>query len=319
MSQQQEDIPVYLFTGFLEAGKTRFIKEEVLTDPTFDDGEETLLLICEEGEEEFDDKELAKHHFHKEVVEQEIDLSQKILTYLLTKNKASRVVCEYNGMWQLNSFYSGMPDTWAVYQEFFLADATTFLVYNQNMRQLVVDKLQSCELVVFNRFTKDLNKMQFHKIARATSRRTQIAYEYTNGYVEQDQIVDPLPFHMEDPVIEVKDDDYAVWYRDITEDPKKWIGKDVRLKGIAVTNRRFDPGTFAFGRQIMTCCVQDIQYYSLVAVGSAKEAPISQNWYDATVHVDYKFNKLYRGKGPVLSVKKLEPTSAPEQEVATFY
>ena len=45
------EIPVYLFTGFLEAGKTRFI-QETLEDERFNAGERTLLLLCEEGVEE---------------------------------------------------------------------------------------------------------------------------------------------------------------------------------------------------------------------------------------------------------------------------
>lgn len=84
-------------------------------------------------------------------------------------------------MWQLKTLYDNMPENWAVYQEFMFADATTFLTYNANMRGLVVDKLSGCELVVFNRFTKDMDKMAFHKIVRGISRRPDIAYEYTNG------------------------------------------------------------------------------------------------------------------------------------------
>ena len=39
------DIPVYLFTGFLESGKTKFI-QETLEDERFNAGEKTLLLLC---------------------------------------------------------------------------------------------------------------------------------------------------------------------------------------------------------------------------------------------------------------------------------
>ena len=45
-------IPVYLFVGFLESGKTKFI-QETFEDPNFDSGDKTLLLVCEEGEEEY--------------------------------------------------------------------------------------------------------------------------------------------------------------------------------------------------------------------------------------------------------------------------
>ena len=47
------DIPMYVFTGFLESGKTKFI-QETLEDPRFNSGEKTLLLVLEEGEEEYD-------------------------------------------------------------------------------------------------------------------------------------------------------------------------------------------------------------------------------------------------------------------------
>ena len=50
---QENDVPVYLFTGFLEAGKTKFI-QETLEDKRFNSGEKTMLLLCEEGEEEYD-------------------------------------------------------------------------------------------------------------------------------------------------------------------------------------------------------------------------------------------------------------------------
>ena len=48
-----EEVQVYLFTGFLDAGKTKFIRE-TLQDKRFNDKEPTLLLVCEEGEEEYE-------------------------------------------------------------------------------------------------------------------------------------------------------------------------------------------------------------------------------------------------------------------------
>ena len=53
-----KEIPVYLFVGFLESGKTKFI-QETFEDPNFDSGDKTLLLICEEGEEEYNPKKFA--------------------------------------------------------------------------------------------------------------------------------------------------------------------------------------------------------------------------------------------------------------------
>lgn len=163
------EIPVYLFTGFLEAGKTRFI-QETLEDARFNAGERTLLLLCEEGEEEYAPDTFAGSNVFIETIEAESGLAATRLAALQKKHRATRVLVEYNGMWMLDSLYQHMPEEWSIYQEFLFVDARTFLAYNANMRSLVVDKLKSCELVVFNRTSEETDQLMFHKIVRATSR-----------------------------------------------------------------------------------------------------------------------------------------------------
>ena len=48
---QDDQIPVFLINGFLEAGKTEFIKYTMAQDYFQTEGT-TLLLLCEEGESE---------------------------------------------------------------------------------------------------------------------------------------------------------------------------------------------------------------------------------------------------------------------------
>ena len=260
---EQRDMPVYLFTGFLEAGKTKFI-QETLEDKRFCNGERTLLLVCEEGEEEYAPDEFAKGGVQIRVIQDQSELTTGDLLRFVKETRAERVLIEYNGMWMLDVLYAAMPENWTVYQEFMFADATTFLTYNTNMRNLVYDKLKSCELVVFNRFTPDMDKMTFHKIVRAASRRADIAYEAPDGNVVYDDIQDPLPFDVNAPIIEIGDDDYALWYRDMSEEPKKYEGKTVRFKAKTLKRKRLPPKTFVIGRHVMTCCVEDIQFAALV-------------------------------------------------------
>ena len=243
------DIPVYLVAGFLDSGKTSFING--ILEDGFAREDRTLLICCEEGDEEYEKK--ALDNVTVVTVDGEEELTLAFCKELEKKHHPKQVLIEYNGMWQLKTLYDNMPEKWAVYQEFMFADATTFLTYNANMRGLVVDKLSGCELVVFNRFTKDMDKMAFHKIVRGISRRPDIAYEYTNGDVEYDEIEDPLPFDINAPVVKIEDGDYALWYRDLSEDPKKYDGKVVEYKGLAAVNPRMKPGMFFFGRQLMTC------------------------------------------------------------------
>ena len=312
------DIPVYLFTGFLEAGKTKFI-QETLEDKRFCNGERTLLLVCEEGEEEYAPDQFADSSVLIRVIEDQSDLTEENLVKYLKETRAERVVIEYNGMWMLDALYNAMPQSWMVYQEFMFADARTFLSYNSNMRQLVYDKLKSCELVVFNRFSPAMDKMEFHKIVRGASRRADIAYEYPGGKVEYDDIEDPLPFDLEAPIVEIHDEDYALWYRDMSEEPKKYEGKTVRFKCRALVRRNLPNATFVVGRHVMTCCVEDIQFAALVCQWDKADTVKDDSWMILTARINFKFNRAYGKKGPVLTYIDSEPCEAPSQDVATFY
>ena len=314
----RKDVPVYLFTGFLESGKTKFI-QETLEDRRFCNGERTLLLVCEEGEEEYAPDQFADKNVFIRVINSQEELSAEALKRFLDETKSARVVVEYNGMWLLDALYGAMPEGWMVYQEFMFADAGTFITYNANMRQLVYDKLKSCELVVFNRFNGSMDKMEFHKIVRAASRRADIAYEYVGGKVEYDDIVDPLPFDLNADIVEIGDDDYAEWYRDMSEEPKKYENKTVRFKCRALVRKKMPDHTFIVGRHVMTCGVEDIQFAGLVCQWDKADTVKDDTWIILTARINFKFNRAYSKKGPVLTYIDSTPCDAPEQPVATFY
>ena len=217
-----QQIPVYAFTGFLDSGKTKFI-QETLEDPRFNAGERTLLLVFEEGEEEFDLSTYPYQNVYVEVLDQQT-VTTKDMQALGKKYKAQRVVMELNGMQQVGDLYMRLPENWVVAQEVMFADATTIMTYNANMRNLVMDKLVGAQMVVFNRLAPGADIMPFHKLARAASRNIDILYDYTDGSTQMDDIVDPLPFNINDPVIQIMDEDFALWYRDMTAEPEKYHG-----------------------------------------------------------------------------------------------
>lgn len=311
-------IPLYVFTGFLEAGKTKAI-QETMEDIRFHDGERTLMLLCEEGVEEYDTSAFSGGNVSVHIIEDEEDLTEELLLSLEMEYKPERVVVEYNGMWQLGSLYDRLPPKWFVYQEILFADARTFLSYNANMRSLVVDKLSSTQLVVFNRGDENTDKDEFHKIVRGISRQCAIAYEGADGTMEYDDTEDPLPFDVDAPVIEIADKDYALWYRDMAEDMKKYIGKTLRFKGIVAVNPKFGQGVVVCGRHVMTCCVDDIEFKGLITLLPKGVVLKNRDWIRIEARFSREYHKLYKGKGPVLTVTDIAMTSAPEQEVATFY
>lgn len=312
------EIPVYLFTGFLESGKTTFV-QEALEGSDFNAGERTLLLLCEEGEEEYQSNRFFGTNVFIETIEAEKDLTPVSLSYLQKKHKVERVIVEYNGMWSLDSFYGNMPEEWITYQEMMFADASTFETYNQNMRQLVFDKLKSAEIVVFNRCEKGFDKTPIHKIVRGANKKSQIIYEYGVDDVEIDQIEDPLPFDINLDKITITDDAYAEWYRDIHDEQEKYDGKEVTVKGRSVIGGGMDDDTFVFGRHVMTCCVEDIQFAGLVCRTKGTASNLKHGgWVTITGTVKVEDNPVYGEIGPVIYCTNIVPAEEADPEVAQF-
>ena len=312
-----QQIPVYAFTGFLDSGKTKFI-QETLEDPRFNAGERTLLLVFEEGEEEYDFSTYPSQNVYMEVLDQQT-VSTKELQALAKKYKAQRIVAELNGMQQVGDLYTRFPDGWVVAQEVMFADSTTFMAYNANMRNLMMDKLLGAQMVVFNRLEKGADTMPFHKIARAANRRIDILYDYTDGTTEFDDVEDPLPFDINAPVIEIKDEDYGLWYRDVTEEPVKYKGKTVRFKAQVAMLRREKNGMFAPGRFVMTCCVDDIQFLGVPCHYSASASLEPRSWVMVEATIDAQKHPLYQGElGPVLTAEKVTKDVAPGEDYVTF-
>ncbi len=310
-------IPVYVFTGFLDSGKTKFI-QETLEDPRFNAGERTLLLVFEEGEEEYDFSAYPHQNVYLEILDQQT-VTPKQLQTLAKKHKAQRVVAELNGMQLIGDLYSRFPEEWVVAQEVMFADSTTIMAFNANMRNLVMDKLVGGQMVVFNRLEPGQDTMPLHKLVRAANRRMDILYDYTDGTTAFDDVEDPLPFDLNAPIIEIKDPDYALWYRDVTEEPQKYHGKTVRFKGQVAMLRRDKNNMFAPGRFVMTCCADDIQFCGVPCRYAGSKNLEPRSWVMVTASISAENHQLYQGElGPVLTAVSVETAIPADPDLATF-
>ena len=313
----KEQIPVYLFTGFLEAGKTRMI-QEILEENAFEGDPRILLLLCEEGVEELDPTRFAHKNFVAVTVEEESALTLDLLAEQVRRHDPDRVIVEYNGMWPLATFYEAMPHNWFIFQQLLVADATTIENYNANMRSLVFDKLQDVDTVFFNR-ADSADREALHKLVRGVSRRANIAYETENGELVYDDIEDPLPFDVNAPVVVINDVDYALFYRDLGESLSEYEGRTVKFKALVARDRELGKKGAVVGRHVMTCCADDIAFSGLVALFQ-KECPFATGeWAMITAKIRLEPHKLYGRMGPVLYVTDYAKTSEPKQPVATFY
>ncbi len=311
------NVPVYLFTGFLEAGKTKMI-QETLEDEGFNDGSRILLLVCEEGLEEYDPSRFKHQNVQQVIVESESDLTPAYLDKLGKAHKPDRVMIEYNGMWQLNTLYSALPRSWYIFQQLLFADATTAAAYNANMRSLMVDKLTDAELVIFNR-ADSADREDLHRLVRGISRRARIAFETASEELEYDDIEDPLPFDLDAPVVTVADRDYAIFYRDIAEEMARYDGKTVKFKGLVARDGALGKRAIVIGRHVMTCCEDDIAYQGMVCNFERDVAFQTGEWAIVTAKIRVEAHELYGGKGPVLYATDIALSSEPKDPLATFY
>lgn len=313
-----EEIPVYLFTGFMDSGKTTLIKETLL-DQEFGNGAKTLLISCEDGEVEYDEKELARVNAKLLQIENEEDFTEDLLHNINLQYLPEQVFIEYNGTWEMAKLLeTKLPDGWVIVQSLATADATTYEMYLNNMRAMIMEQLFKADVVIFNRCDDSTPKGKFRRSVKALNRRAQIVYERADGTIDEGDN-EELPYDIDAPVIELSDADYGLWYLDAMDNPKRYDGKKVEFLALVYNPEKMQKkGIFVPGRFAMTCCEADIQFIGFKCkYPDTKDIP-HKSWIRITAEVRVEFAKEYRGKGPVLYPISIEPAEKPEDELVYF-
>ena len=308
------DIPVYLIAGFLDAGKTDFING-ILRDG-FAREDRTLLICCEEGENEYDPKALDNVFTY--TIDDPEQMTPALFKKLEKQYKPQQVIMEYNGMWQLEPLYrTGLPANWILYQIMVLVDANTFEMYVRNMGQLMMEKITNADMLVFNRCTPELRDSLRKRNLRMVNRRADIYLENVDGTSEDYLTGDECPFDLDQEVIDIPDDDFGVWYVDVMDHPERYDGKLVHMKLIMCHSKKY-PGIHCPGRFAMVCCENDVQFLGLIAKGDTLDQYENRDWIEVTAKMAVEKHKAYKGKGPVMNVLSIAPCEKPAQEVVTF-
>lgn len=310
-------VPVYLFLGFLDSGKTTFMQNALEDDRFQNDRDRTLLILCEEGECELD---LSRVHgtVKVETIADRDGLDFRTLETLYKRSKAQRVIIEYNGMWLLSDLQNALPRSWQIYQVMMIADANTIDLYDSNMRQLVADKIAVSEMIAFNRCPQNVDKQKLHRLVRAINRRAEILYEYRGGHTELDDIIDPLPFDLQSSVIEVEDVDFGLFFMDIMDDPTKYDGKEVAFLSLAVRSPKLPSEQFVGGRVAMTCCADDASLIGFPCFAPADTKVENREYYQVRATVKSQRHPVYEDFGPVLYVQSMTKAPKPADEMVYF-
>ena len=310
-------VPVYVINGFLECGKTTFIKE-TLADPYFSDGGTTLLLACEEGEEEYSKKELKNTGTVLVQVEGKEEFHSDFLKACHKEFHPTQVVIEYNGMWGMDHLRDmELPDGWFLAQIITLADAGTFDLYMQNMKSLFMDMARDADLIIFNRCVDGTTADAYKRNMRATNPKAQVEFEREFG--ETFEFEETLPYDIDAEVIEIEDIDFGIWYVDATDHPEHYEGKTVRFKGMVYKERSLGNSYFVPGRKVMTCCADDVAFLGFLCHTQNLDKLKRGQWITVTAQVRYEEKREYSGqRGPVLYTKALKSAEAPENEIVSF-
>ena len=173
MFGRKKNIPVYLINGFLEGGKTTFIAY-TLEQEYFQIKGKTLLLLCEEGEEEYDEDLLEASNTVVEVIEKESDFTPGVLEMYAEVHNPSRIIIEYNGMCLMRD--KTLPSGWVVEQQITHVDGSTFDVYYKNMKSLFGEMVKSSDMVIFNRCDEVEDLAPLKRTVKAVNQTCEIIF-----------------------------------------------------------------------------------------------------------------------------------------------
>lgn len=311
------EIPVYLFSGFMDSGKTSLIKE-TLIEENFGEGAKTLLIACEDGEVEYDEAELEKVNTKLVMIEEEEAFTEEKLKELDNQYKPDQVFIEYNGTWEMATLMEmNLPKGWMVVQALATVDATTFDMYLANMRAMIMEQIFQADVVIINRCDDNTPKGKFRRAIKVINRKAQIAYERADGTVDNGEM-EELPYDLNQDIIDITDMDYGIWYMDALDDPRKYEGKKVRFLALVYRPEKLKKGVFVPGRFAMTCCADDITFVGFKCkYDKASEIP-HKSWITITAEMHTEFAIEYKGKGPVLYALDVQPAEKPEDELVYF-
>lgn len=306
---------IYMINGFLESGKSEFIKYTI-QQPYFQIRGKTLLILCEEGEVEFEPELLKATRTVVEVIEEEEDFVSSKLMEFEKKHKPERIIIEFNGMWNPKNIK--MPWHWKLQQQITTINAQTFPMYYTNMRSLVAEQIRKSEMVIFNRADGIEELASYKRNVKAINQQCDIIFEGAEGEINM-TLDEDLPFDISKDLIPLDDMGYGVWYLDVLDYADRYKGKKVEFVGQVLHPEGFPADYFVPGRMAMTCCADDMAFLGFATkAANASDFP-DKSWVKVTASLSMEKSPFYEGEeGPILYADKVEACSKPKNEVINF-
>lgn len=305
---------VYMINGFLESGKSEFIRY-TLEQPYFQIGGKTLLILCEEGEVEITQALLEKSHTVLEVIEEKEEFTTEHLIALEKKHKPERIIIEYNGMWNFKEMK--LPWHWRIEQQITTIDASTFPMYYTNMKSLLAEMLRKSDLVIFNRCDGVQDLSSYKRNVKAINQKAEIIFEDANGEVNT-ILEDELPYDVKKDTVELDNTGYGVWYLDCLDHAGRYENKKIVFTAMVLKPKEFPDDYFVPGRMAMTCCADDMAFIGFACQYDRTDELQDRDWVRVTATLTWEYWAGYESEGPILHALSVEPTRAPKKEIIDF-
>lgn len=311
-------VQVFLMTGFLESGKTLFLSQTLEMDYFRMDGR-TVLILCEEGEEEFDPQLLKETNTVLVTVDDPEELTAEYLEEIDKKYDPERVIFECNGMYPVSKMEAlDAPAGWGIIQEICTVDASTFNLYLANMKSLFTDMVRNAEMVVFNRCTPDMPLASYRRSVKVVNQAAELIFEDEDGDEIENIFDEEMPFDINAPVIEIDDMDYGIWYIDTIDHPEHYEGKVVEFRGEIQKPRRLASDEFIVGRTAMTCCADDMTFLGFVVRSKHAASLKTGQWIQVKGKISNEYHPVYREEGPVVQLQYGKGVPKPEDGLVYF-
>lgn len=298
--------PIYMFTGFLDSGKTTSIKK-TLEDPRFTENEKTLILCLEEGDEIYDEGFLNGTNSVIEYLDFE-SLNKDDIEKLDQKYNPDRIFIEFNGMDDDRElFKDGFPKGYEIAQIICTIDVTKFKLFVLNMPQFMFNHIAMSDMIVLHNFENADFKYLRNNI-KSMNGNAVIILEDKDGNMYDLPISDIF-----DPNnLDISDDDYGLFYMDAIDNVKRYEDKELIFNGFCLEKNKDE---YIFGRYAMVCCANDMRRLAI------KVKDLKQ---DLQLNEYYKIKGIIRlkriGQGIMLYVEGKEAIKIdkPEQEYVSF-
>ena len=305
MGPEIEDdmMPLFLINGFLEAGKTEFLQFTMEQEYFQTDGK-TLLIVCEEGDIEYDENLLKENRTSVVYVDSLEELTPQRLEELELLYNPERVLMEWNGMWNQDELK--LPKDWVIYQQVTIIDGSTFDLYMKNMKPLLGAMVRNSELIICNRCDGIEDLEGYRRTLLAMNNKAEIIFEDEEGEISEISEAD-LPYDMSADVIEIAPEAYGIWYIDCMDKPDRYQGKVVEFTGMVLKSPEFPKNYFVPGRMAMTCCEADMTFLGYVCKSKEARHLETRQWVRVRAKIEYEEWQDYGGGGPVLFAESVKP------------